>query len=351
MLEWIKRFCRVTQEEQPYVKAIESHLSNDDLPTLLHWLTNDATKIDRLFVAAFINVIEKLLSEISIKSTQRLFYLDTMSMHILFGNLLFSNFNLDEFWRDLLAQVVRVLEENAIGSRSSDSKNAADVYKRVYNYRGCCLAERGDYTASIEHFNVSLTLDPHFAPAYCNRTRAYLELNRLEEAWADCETMYSFDDKYPIGQATYQLVKALRRHKASQDGTTAELAEEYGLLELLRRYSRPLKPRETYAARQDNPLEMPELNVANATPEELNHLGVVRACSGDYEGAIEAFNQVLQMKPDYDKAYFNRAQAYVLTGNYKKAIADFLFNIQQSPQDASTKYFLAKAYKKWKREQ
>ena len=349
MLEWIKDLNRaiLSREEQPRVKELEGLLSHGDLRSLSAWLDNNLKQIDRLFIIAFTTVIDDLLRQSTLESTQRLFYLDSVSLAILLGE-----FNLDEVWVDQLAQVVQVLEEDGVGPRVSTPKDAADMYKRVYNYRGCRLAERGDYAASIAHFNVTLSLDPHFAPAYCNRARAYLELNRLEEAWADCETMYSFDDKYPVGRATYQLVNALRKHKALQEeGTVAELAEEYGLLELLRGYDRPLKPREMYEARQGNPLELPELNVADATAEEFNHLGVVQVRSADFTGAIEAFNLAIQRKPGYDRAYFNRAQAYVHIGNYEKAVADFSFLIQQNPQDAHAKYFLAQVYEKWKREQ
>src|ERR1051326_7762724 len=250
------------------------------------------------------------------------------------------NHNIDEFEHSLLTQLLKDVGENNVGPSINAPKDAADVYKRVYNYRGCRLAERGDYDASIEHFNVTLSLDPYFAPAYCNRARAYLELNRLDQARADCETMYAFDDKYPIGRATYQLVNALHKHKALREqGTAAELAEEYGLLELLRSYDHPLTPHQMYVPRQGNPLALPELNRADATAEELNHLGVVQVRSADFTEAIDAFNLAIQRKPGYDRAYFNRAQAYMRIGNYEKAVADFSFLAQQDPQDANTKYF------------
>ncbi len=110
--------------------------------------------------------------------------------------------------------------------------------------------------------------------------------------------MYSFDDKYPVGQATHQLVNALRKHKTlREEGSTVELAEEYGLLELLRHYDRPLTSRDMYEAGQGDTFELPELNVADATAEELNHLGVVQVRLANFTKAIEAFNLAIQRKP------------------------------------------------------
>lgn len=346
----LKDLCSaiLSPKEQHTIEMLKQHFSQDDLLELEDWLNESVQQIDPTFVCTLAHVIDDLLHQTSIVSTRQLFYLDTMIIELLFHAF---NHKIDEFEQSVLSQLLKDVEESGIGPRISTPKDAADVYKRVYNYRGCLLAERGDYTAGIEHFNVTLSLDPHFAPAYCNRARAYLELNRLENAWADCQTMYAFDDKYPAGRATYQLVNALCKHKAlREEGTAAELAEEYGLLESLRRYDRPLTPHEMYEPRQENPLELPELNVAEATAEELNHLGVVQVRSADFTEAIEAFNLAIQRKPGYDRAYFNRAQAEMRIGNYEKAIADFSFLVQQNPQDDHTKYFLAQAYEKWKRE-
>ncbi|MDQ5987569.1 MAG: hypothetical protein CSYNP_03314 [Syntrophus sp. SKADARSKE-3] len=45
--------------------------------------------------------------------------------------------------------------------------------------------------------------------------------------------------------------------------------------------------------------------------------------AGDYEEAVEAYNQVIALKPDDAKGYGNLAAAYFYLGNYKQAYANF----------------------------
>ena len=39
--------------------------------------------------------------------------------------------------------------------------------------------------------------------------------------------------------------------------------------------------------------------------------------------AIRDYDKAIQLKPDYDRAYYNRGQAYVQDGDFDKGIADF----------------------------
>jgi tetratricopeptide (TPR) repeat protein len=339
----VKDLCSaiLSGEDQVRIGILKKHFSEDDLQSLTIWLSENLKEIDPPVVCTLAHVIDDLIFQTHVAATQQLFCLASLIATLpsqAFGR------KLGEFERLVLVHLLKAVTENGIG-------DAADIYKRVFNYRGCCLAERGEYVASLEHFNVTLALDPYFAPAYCNRARIYLELNRLEDAWQDCQALQAFDANYPVGQATSQLVETLRRLKQRRRGSVAEIAQAHDLLRLLRRYDRPLRPQEQplRAGEQVNPLEMPAELEPHATADEWNHLGVVRGRRGDYTGAIDAFSRALQREPDYLKAYYNRAKAYVLLDEYEKAITDFTAIIERHPQEAEARQYLAEAQEQWRR--
>lgn len=236
-------------DKQGWARSLEALLADDDPHSMLRWLNQHGQELDPSFVAALADVSDRLLSQTSVASTQKIFRL-----HLLTGQI--AQHAAKETWAFPLVNILRKLEEDGVGPMSNLSRTPADVYKRTLNYRGCRLAERGEYSAAIEHFSSTLEIDPNFAPAYCNRARAWLELNQVERAWAECEALLAVDPEYDVGRATCQLVETLQRLKTSRQGTVAEIAEEHGLLEFLRRYDRPLMPGEHAQAisRPANPL-------------------------------------------------------------------------------------------------
>ena len=69
--------------------------------------------------------------------------------------------------------------------------------------------------------------------------------------------------------------------------------------------------------------------VAELRPErrqqELTHYnrGLAYARKGEYDRAIQAYNQALTLKPNLDPAYYNRGIAYAHKGEYGRAESDF----------------------------
>ncbi|HBB33418.1 MAG TPA: hypothetical protein DC064_16845 [Cyanobacteria bacterium UBA9273] len=53
----------------------------------------------------------------------------------------------------------------------------------------------------------------------------------------------------------------------------------------------------------------------------------------DYEGAVEAFTQVLKMNPQDAEAYYNRGLALAQLEEYEKAIADYSKVLELNPDD------------------
>ena len=54
-----------------------------------------------------------------------------------------------------------------------------------------------------------------------------------------------------------------------------------------------------------------------------NNQGMAHAFNGDYERAIRAFDQALQLAPNFALAYNNRGSTYAEIGKYDRAIQDF----------------------------
>lgn len=72
--------------------------------------------------------------------------------------------------------------------------------------------------------------------------------------------------------------------------------------------------------------------------KDFNNQGVDKLDRKDYAGAIEDFNQALQLNPHNTKAYFNRGFAYANLEKYQNAIDDYTHAIEGNPQDADAYY-------------
>ncbi|MEH2267934.1 MAG: tetratricopeptide repeat protein [Nostoc sp.] len=72
--------------------------------------------------------------------------------------------------------------------------------------------------------------------------------------------------------------------------------------------------------------------------QALYEAGVNKYDAGNYEGAIEDFNQVIELDPQNAVAYNRRGDAYYRLGDYEQAQADASQAILLNPQDANA-YF------------
>ena len=70
--------------------------------------------------------------------------------------------------------------------------------------------------------------------------------------------------------------------------------------------------------------------------QAYNYRGIARAYQKDYDGAIADYTMALKIKPGYAEALDNRGFAWVRNGNLEKALADFSRAIELEPsfQDA-----------------
>ncbi len=64
-----------------------------------------------------------------------------------------------------------------------------------------------------------------------------------------------------------------------------------------------------------------------------NYLGLYSLLDEDYDSALEAFNVVLELDPDYEYGYLNRGLDFYYTGRYNLAEQDFHRFYQANSQD------------------
>ena len=64
--------------------------------------------------------------------------------------------------------------------------------------------------------------------------------------------------------------------------------------------------------------------------------GIVYAKTGRYQLAIEDYNKAIAIEPDYVDAYNNRGIAYCVFGRYRRAVEDFNEAIRLKPDDAGS---------------
>jgi tetratricopeptide (TPR) repeat protein len=72
--------------------------------------------------------------------------------------------------------------------------------------------------------------------------------------------------------------------------------------------------------------------------------GMLWGTRGDDEKAIEDYDRVVRIDPDFAAAYYNRGKACVRRGDYDKAITDFSQCVRLSPNDADNYHSRARVW-------
>jgi len=81
-----------------------------------------------------------------------------------------------------------------------------------------------------------------------------------------------------------------------------------------------------------------------------NALGLALAGSGRSIEAIAEYTRAIELRPDYEAARFNRANALVKAGKLEGAIADYRAVVAVDSQDPTPKRALARALTAWSRQ-
>ncbi len=74
--------------------------------------------------------------------------------------------------------------------------------------------------------------------------------------------------------------------------------------------------------------------------KEYYNRGLSKAKRKDYAGAIEEFNQALQLTPYFIEAYLQRGLAYYDSGAFLKAVSDYTEALKLNPESVDAYYCL-----------
>ena len=83
---------------------------------------------------------------------------------------------------------------------------------------------------------------------------------------------------------------------------------------------------------------------SSSLADEAFNRGVDYSDQGDYENAIEAYDEAIRLDPQDAYAYNNRGNAYKYLGKYERAIQDFDEAIRLAPDDADAYHNRGNAY-------
>lgn len=150
---------------------------------------------------------------------------------------------------------------------------------------------KGEYDKAISDYSKAIKLDPEYAEAYYARSNVYRHIGESNQARADEDKALGlgFDETIYVEDSCLELIEELVQ-------------------------SCPKNAKVYY------------------------YRGLVRDCSGDYNLAIEDYNKVLQLNPQFAPAYHKRAEIYTYSvidrdprcynhdkviSNYDKAISDY----------------------------
>jgi tetratricopeptide (TPR) repeat protein/Mrp family chromosome partitioning ATPase len=195
--------------------------------------------------------------------------------------------------------------------------------------------ENGD--RAITKYTQAIGVDPSYAPAYYGRGRAYFDKTRYDEALADFKEAIKLDAKNTgayigCGDVYWQkrdLNNALEAYSQAigieplseaYTGRGKVLAEQRKLEDAVKDYNRAI-----------------DISQAK-NPDAFLWRGEARSMTGDYNGAIEDFDQAINLKPNQSEAYIKRGDALLKRGRPEdsgQVIKDLDTGLGSAPVDTS----------------
>lgn len=189
--------------------------------------------------------------------------------------------------------------------------------------------KKKDFETAIKHYNAAMEFDPKNIVYLTNRAAVYAEIERYEDAIADCnkaidEGRKQFADYKLIAKA-YQRIGNIHMKKKQY----VEAVEAYNksltedrtgqTLELLKKAEKLKKEQEALDYLS------PQLSL------EAKERGNKLFQTSDFPGALKEYNEAIKRNPKDHVLYSNRAACYMKLAEYRLGLADCEECIKMKP--------------------
>lgn len=194
----------------------------------------------------------------------------------------------------------------------------------------------GNYEAALKNFAKTIELEPQDATPYCSRGAMYASARRYDLALKDINKAIELN---PMFAVAYE-VKASILHKLHKKVEACEMWKKAASLgnqtaeEKLAEYCEGLveMPSKVPARGPKNSSDKNNLETEEGLIAHGNYLVETR----DYKGAIQVFNQALEINPKSGIAYYGRGGAKFANGDYEGACKDWHKALDLGHKEAQT---------------
>lgn len=183
---------------------------------------------------------------------------------------------------------------------------------------------------AIANFEQAISLDPNYALAYAGLADCY----NMLPVWGDLTTLEACPRARVYAERALEIDETLAEAHAALGYTLAHFGWDFSAAE--RSYRRALELNPNYASAHQWYAKLlvalerfDEAQAEMAVARSLDPLSLMvgTACggpllySGQYEQAIEQFQRVLELDPNFIPALYSISVAYCLNGQYDQAVA------------------------------
>ncbi len=237
---------------------------------------------------------------------------------------------------NVIAQCNMVLGKYTVALKvANDGLDFKPEYGDLYYTKCKILNVQKRYNESIVCAEKGLAVKPKFEDLAILKATATWELDSFDLAMRILDTVIVYNGKNRDALNLLSSYKVSRKMYEEGIAICTKLIEldpqDYGAL-----YNRAIH--KAHLKDFDGALRDMELGMDIDTTLRwigLNNIGYfIKFEQGDYEGAIEMFNQAIELKPDFSYAYNNRGYAKLKLGDFKGARKDINKALALDPENS-----------------